>query len=36
MTTHTAGDAVTELDFRLAERINAIAAEHGARPVPDS
>ncbi len=33
MTTHTAGDVVTELDFQLAERINAIAADYGARPV---
>jgi 4a-hydroxytetrahydrobiopterin dehydratase len=30
MTTHTAGDVVTELDFLLVERIDAIAAEHGA------
>jgi hypothetical protein len=29
MTTHTADDVVTELDFQLAERINAIAASHG-------
>ncbi|TDB79840.1 4a-hydroxytetrahydrobiopterin dehydratase [Actinomadura sp. KC216] len=33
MTTHTAGDVVTELDFATAERINAIAAKHGAEPV---
>lgn len=33
MTTHTAGDVVTELDFALAERINAIAEGHGAKPV---
>jgi 4a-hydroxytetrahydrobiopterin dehydratase len=33
MTTHTAGDVVTELDFATAERINAIAAAHGAEPV---
>lgn len=32
MTTHTAGDQVTELDFKLAERINAITRDHGARP----
>ncbi|MEV5413929.1 4a-hydroxytetrahydrobiopterin dehydratase [Thermopolyspora sp. NPDC052614] len=32
MTTHTAGDVVTELDFKLAERINAIALRHGAVP----
>jgi 4a-hydroxytetrahydrobiopterin dehydratase len=30
MTTHTAGDAVTELDFLLADRIDQIAVEHGA------
>jgi 4a-hydroxytetrahydrobiopterin dehydratase len=33
MTTHTAGDVVTELDFQLAERINTIAASHGGKPV---
>ncbi len=33
MTTHTAGGVVTELDFQLAERTNAIADEHGARPI---
>lgn len=33
MTTHTAGDRVTELDFKTAERINEIAARHGAEPV---
>jgi 4a-hydroxytetrahydrobiopterin dehydratase len=33
MATHTAGDLVTELDFKTAERINAIAAAHGAEPV---
>lgn len=32
MTTHTAGDVVTELDFLLADRIDAIAAAHGAGP----
>lgn len=32
MTTHTAGDAVTELDFKTAERINEIARRYGARP----
>lgn len=32
MTTHTSGDIVTELDFLLADRIDAIAAEHGAVP----
>jgi 4a-hydroxytetrahydrobiopterin dehydratase len=30
MTTHTAGDVVTELDLAMAERIDTIAAEHGA------
>ncbi|WP_326825440.1 4a-hydroxytetrahydrobiopterin dehydratase [Streptosporangium sp. NBC_01756] len=30
MTTHTAGDAVTELDFLLAARIDEIAEKHGA------
>ncbi len=29
MTTHTAGDVVTELDFLLAERIDQIAQHHG-------
>jgi 4a-hydroxytetrahydrobiopterin dehydratase len=33
MTTHTAGDVVTELDFATAEKINAITEEHGAEPV---
>ncbi len=33
MTTHTAGDVVTELDFILAQRIDRIAAAHGAKPV---
>ncbi|GGK74063.1 hypothetical protein Sme01_33460 [Sphaerisporangium melleum] len=28
MTTHTAGDAVTELDFLLAERIDQIVQRH--------
>ncbi|WP_067452899.1 4a-hydroxytetrahydrobiopterin dehydratase [Actinomadura macra] len=32
MTTHTAGDVVTELDFKTAERINEIARRHGAAP----
>jgi len=36
MTTHTAGDVVTELDFQLAERIDAVADRYGARPVPGS
>lgn len=30
MTTHTAGDVVTELDFLLVDRIDALAAEQGA------
>jgi len=34
MTTHTAGDVVTELDFLLAARIDAMAAGHGAESVP--
>ena len=33
ITTHTAGDKVTELDFLLADRIDTIAAQHGALPV---
>ena len=33
MTTHTAGDQVTELDLLLVDRIDAIAAGHGAEPV---
>ncbi|MFF8605955.1 4a-hydroxytetrahydrobiopterin dehydratase [Streptomyces sp. NPDC015346] len=28
--THSAGDAVTEKDFELAERVEAIAPAHGA------
>jgi pterin-4a-carbinolamine dehydratase len=32
LTTHTAGDAVTELDFRLLARIDAIAVSHGVKP----
>jgi len=31
MTTHTAGDVITELDFLLVSRIDAIAASHGAK-----
>jgi 4a-hydroxytetrahydrobiopterin dehydratase len=31
MTTHTAGDVVTELDFLLVTRIDEIAAAHGAK-----
>ncbi|MEU6561208.1 4a-hydroxytetrahydrobiopterin dehydratase [Nocardia nova] len=30
MTTHTAGDVVTELDFLLIDRIDTIASSHGA------
>jgi len=30
LTTHTAGDVVTELDFLLVARIEAIAASYGA------
>jgi 4a-hydroxytetrahydrobiopterin dehydratase len=29
MTTHTAGDVVTELDLAMAARLDAIAAAHG-------
>lgn len=31
LTTPTAGDVVTELDFLFAARINAIAASYGAK-----
>ena len=31
LTTHTAGDVVTELDFLLLARIDAIAAAYGAK-----
>jgi len=31
LTTHTAGDVVTELDFLLVARIDAIAASYGAK-----
>ncbi|MET8653682.1 4a-hydroxytetrahydrobiopterin dehydratase [Nocardia aurea] len=31
MTTHTAGDVVTELDFLLIARIEAIAGFHGVK-----
>lgn len=31
LTTHTARDVVTELDFLLVARIDAIAASHGAK-----
>jgi 4a-hydroxytetrahydrobiopterin dehydratase len=33
MTTHTAGDVVTELDFLLVDRIDAVATKHGATSV---
>jgi 4a-hydroxytetrahydrobiopterin dehydratase len=33
ITTHTAGDVVTELDFLLADRIDTIATTHGAAAV---
>jgi 4a-hydroxytetrahydrobiopterin dehydratase len=36
ITTHTAGDVVTELDFLLADRIDTIAAEHGATPAAET
>ena len=36
MTTHTAGDVVTELDFQLAERINTLADKYGAQPTAGS
>jgi 4a-hydroxytetrahydrobiopterin dehydratase len=31
LTTHTAGDVVTELDFLLMARLDAIAASYGAK-----
>jgi 4a-hydroxytetrahydrobiopterin dehydratase len=33
LTTHTAGDVVTELDLAMAGRLDAIAAADGAKPV---
>jgi 4a-hydroxytetrahydrobiopterin dehydratase len=33
MTTHTAGDVVTELDLAMAARLDAIAAAHGVADV---
>ncbi|RBM19087.1 hypothetical protein DEH69_11880 [Streptomyces sp. PT12] len=33
ITTHDAGHRLTAADFDLAERINAIAAAHDARPL---
>jgi 4a-hydroxytetrahydrobiopterin dehydratase len=36
ITTHDAGHRITELDFALAKHIDAIAAGHGAEPVPAS
>jgi 4a-hydroxytetrahydrobiopterin dehydratase len=32
LTTHTAGDVVTELDFLLLTRIDTIADSYGAKP----
>jgi 4a-hydroxytetrahydrobiopterin dehydratase len=32
ITTHDAGNRITELDFALAEQIDRIAAGHGAKP----
>ena len=32
LTTHTAGDVVTELDFLLIDRLDAIAARYRAKP----
>ena len=34
ITTHDAGHRITDLDFALARHIDAIAAGHGATPVP--
>ncbi len=34
ITTHDAGNRITDLDFALARHIDAIAAGHGAKPVP--
>ena len=36
ITTHTAGDVVTELDFLLADRIDTIASGHGATPAGET
>ena len=33
ITTHDAGNHITDLDFALARHIDAIAAGHGAKPV---
>ncbi|MEU0634327.1 4a-hydroxytetrahydrobiopterin dehydratase [Streptomyces sp. NPDC005989] len=35
ITTHDAGHKLTDADFDLAERIDQIAAAHGAEPVVD-
>ena len=32
LTTHTAGNVVTELDFLLLSRIDAVASTYGAKP----
>ena len=34
ISTHDAGHRITEVDFALARHIDAIAAGHGATPVP--
>ena len=34
ITTHDAGHRITDLDFAMARHIDAIAAGHGAKPVP--
>jgi 4a-hydroxytetrahydrobiopterin dehydratase len=34
LTTHHAGDKITARDLEMAARIDAIAAGHGAKPVP--
>ncbi len=35
ITTHDAGHRITDLDFVMARHIDAIAAGHGAEPVPN-
>jgi 4a-hydroxytetrahydrobiopterin dehydratase len=34
ITTHDAGNRITVRDFEMAAHIDAIAAGHGAKPVP--
>jgi pterin-4a-carbinolamine dehydratase len=34
LTTHDAGDKITARDLEMAAHIDAIAAGHGAKPVP--